>query len=118
MIFWLRASMSAGVPSPDSRQACSPRVSDRRFSSWRTRLWSRAARSPAASRSVCRDARETPGPLPATATGGVPVEECAVHAGGAGGARHADLAAVRDGVAEGGDDALAAAGRVGLAAFG
>ena len=30
---WLRASMSAGTPSPDSRQACSPSASDRRFSS-------------------------------------------------------------------------------------
>src|SRR6266568_7744183 len=48
----------------------------------------------------------------------VPVEKCAIHAGGAGDARHADLGAVRDGLAEGCDDALAAAGRVGLAAFG
>ena len=32
LIFWLRASMSAGAPSPDSRQACSPSVSDSRFS--------------------------------------------------------------------------------------
>ena len=38
VICWLRASMSVGVPSPDSRQACSPSASDRRFS----RCWTRA----------------------------------------------------------------------------
>ena len=56
VIFWQRASMSAGVPSPDSRQACSPSASDRRFSSCRMRAVSRAARSWAASRSACREA--------------------------------------------------------------
>src|SRR6266705_3383338 len=48
----------------------------------------------------------------------VAVEKCAIHAGGAGDPGHADLGAVRDGLAEGCDDALAAAGGVGLAAFG
>ena len=33
---WLKWSMSVGAPRPDSRQACSPSSSDRRFSSWRT----------------------------------------------------------------------------------
>src|ERR1039458_1988740 len=66
VIFWWRASMSAGAPSPDSRQACSPSASESRFSSWRVRAVSRRARSWAARRSACRDARVTPGP-------GVPV---------------------------------------------
>ena len=65
VIFWFRASMSAGAPSPDSRHACSPSASESRFSSCRVRAWSRSARSWAASRSVCRDARVTAGPGPA-----------------------------------------------------
>ena len=40
--------MSVGVPSPDSRQACSPRASDRRFSRCWTRVLSRRERSWAA----------------------------------------------------------------------
>ena len=47
----------------------------------------------------------------------VPVEEGAVHRGGAGDAGHADLGAVGGGPVERGDDALAAAGGVGLAAL-
>ena len=70
-IFWARASMSAGVPSPDSRQACSPRSSDRRCSSCRTRAVSRMARSWAASRSACMEARVTTGPAPSPGAGGV-----------------------------------------------
>ena len=97
VIFWLSASMSAGAPSPDSRQACWPSASDSRCSSWRTRVLSRMARSWAASRSACRDARVTAGSC-GVAGGGrcgfgrvdflqqvaVPVEEGAVDAGGAG----------------------------------
>ena len=45
VIFWLRASMSAGAPSPDSRQAWSPRAWDRRFSRCWMRVLSRTARS-------------------------------------------------------------------------
>ena len=33
--------MSAGAASPDSRHAWSPSASDRRFSSWRTRVLAR-----------------------------------------------------------------------------
>ena len=129
VIFWLRASMSAGAPSPDSRHACSPSASDRRCSSWRTRAFSRMERSWAASRSACRDARVTAGPVARRWRAGlasrawilleqvaVPVEEGAVHRGGAGDAGHADLGAVGGGAVERGDDALAAAGGVGLAA--
>jgi len=61
VIFWLSASMSAGAPSPESFQACSPRVSESRFSSCRMRALRRAARSWAASRSVCSDVRVTAG---------------------------------------------------------
>ena len=57
VIFWLSASRSAGTPSPDSCQVCSPSVCDRCFSSCRTRPLSRVARSWAPSRSACRDAR-------------------------------------------------------------
>jgi transposase len=70
VIFWFRASMSAGAPSPDSRHACSPSASESRFSSCRVRAASRSARSWAASRSACRDARVTAGPGPAPADGG------------------------------------------------
>ncbi len=70
VIFWWSASMSAGAPSPDSRHACSPSVSDSRCSSWRMRLVSRRARSWAVSRSACRDARVTAGPAVAPAGGG------------------------------------------------
>jgi hypothetical protein len=70
VIFWLRASTSGGVPSPDSRQACSPSASDRRFSSWRTRSLSRTARSWAACRSACSDVRVTAGPAPPAGAGG------------------------------------------------
>src|SRR5208283_1929768 len=62
VIFWFRASMSAGGPSPDSRHVCSPSASESRFSSCRVRASSRSARSWAASRSACRDARVTAGP--------------------------------------------------------
>ena len=129
VIFWLRASMSAGAPSPDSRQACSPSASDRRFSSCRTRALSRAARSWAASRSACSEARVTAGPVPPAAGGAasrawilleqvaVPVEEGAVDGGGAGDAGDADLGAVGGGAVERGDDALPAAGGVGLPSF-
>ena len=49
VIFWRRA------PSPDSRQACSPRASESRRSRCWTRLWSRAARSRASlSRCLCK----------------------------------------------------------------
>ena len=110
VIVWLRASMSAGAPSPESRQACSPSVSDRRFSSCWTRALSRTARSWAASRSACSDARVTAGPavLAGGRRGGfervdlaeqvaVPVEEGAVHGGGAGDGGDADLGAVGGG---------------------
>lgn len=50
-------------PSPDSRQACSPSASESRFSSWWMRVLSRWARSWAASRSACSEARVTAGPL-------------------------------------------------------
>ena len=91
--------MSAGAPSPDWRDACSPSASESRFSSWRMRAVSRRARSQAASRSACKEARVTPGPAPAA--GGwlgvelpervaVPVEERAVDSG-LGDAGDADL---------------------------
>ena len=114
--------MSAGAPSPDSRQACSPSASDSRFSSCWTRALSRTARSWAASRSACSEARVTAGPVlsPVGWVGfqrvdlleqvAVPVEEGAVDAGGAGDPGHADLGAVGGGAVERGDDALAAAG--------
>ena len=71
VILAVRASMSGVAPSPDSRQACSPSASDSRFSSWRMRAVSRSARSWAASRSACRDARVTPGPAePSPEAGG------------------------------------------------
>ncbi len=70
VIFWFRASMSAGAPSPDSRHVCSPSASESRFSSCRVRASSRSARSWAASRSACRDARVTAGPGQAPADGG------------------------------------------------
>ena len=121
--------MSAGAPSPDSRHACSPSASDSRCSSWRTRALSRMARSWAASRSACRDARVTAGPAVSRGRRGgfgrvdllqqvaVPVEEGAVDAGGAGDARCADLGAAGGRAVEGGQDALPAPGGVGLAAF-
>ena len=62
VIFWFRASMSAGAPSPDSRHVCSPSASESRFSSCRVRASSRSARSWAASRSARKDARVTAGP--------------------------------------------------------
>jgi len=59
----LSASMSAGAPSPDCCQVCSPSSSDRRFSSCRTRAaLRRGPRSCAASRSAWSDARVTAGP--------------------------------------------------------
>ena len=69
-ISWFRTSMSAGAPSPDSRHACSPSASESRFSSCRFRASSRMARSWAASRSACRDARVTAGPGAVPAEGG------------------------------------------------
>ena len=117
--------MSAGAPSPDSRHACSPSTSDRRRSSCQARAASRAARSWAASRSACREVRVTTGAGSAAHAGGRlagvdlgeqvmrAVEESAVHTG-AGNGRHADLLAAGSGPAERGDDALAAACRVGL----
>ena len=45
LIFWLRASISAGAPSPDSCHACSPRAWDKRFSRCWMRVLSRTARS-------------------------------------------------------------------------
>ncbi|MGH3193021.1 MAG: IS66 family transposase [Streptosporangiaceae bacterium] len=70
VIFWCRASISAGAPSPDSRHARSPSASESRFSSCRFRASSRRARSWAASRSACRDARVTAGPGAVPADGG------------------------------------------------
>ncbi len=70
VILWLRASMSAGAASTDSRQACSPSASDSRFSSCWTRAVSLMARSWAASRSACKDARVTVGPAPSPVASG------------------------------------------------
>ena len=130
VICWWRASMSAGLPSPDSRQACSPRASERRCSRCWTRVWSRAARSWAASRSACSEARVTAGPAALVGGGrlggegvdlaeqvAVAVEEAAVDPGGAGDGRHVDLGALRGGAVERGGDALAAARAVGVAAL-
>ena len=129
VICWWRASMSAGAPSPESRQACSPRASESRCSRCWTRVWSRAARSWAASRSACSEARVTAGPARSLVAGGsaarawilleqvaVAVEEAAVDPGGAGDGGHADLGAVGGAAVERGEDALAAARAVGVAA--
>ena len=118
--------MSAGAPRPDSRQACSPSAWDSRFSSCWMRVVRRTARSWAASRSACREARVTAGPVRRRGGVGfgawicleqvaVTVEEAAVDSGGAGDAGDADLGAVGWARVEGGDDALPAAGGVGLA---
>ena len=69
LIRWWSASMSVGAPSPDSRQVCSPSAWESRCSSWPMRASRRAARSWAASRSACSEARVTPGPVCSSGTG-------------------------------------------------
>lgn len=51
--------MSAGAPRPDSAQAASPKVCERRFSSWRTRAARRLLSSRALARSAWSEARLT-----------------------------------------------------------
>ena len=94
VIFWLRASMSAGAPSPDSRQACSPSASDRRFSSCRTRAVEPDGALVGGEQVGLQGCPGDGGPGPPLAGGGaasrawilleqvaVPVEEGAVHRG-------------------------------------
>jgi hypothetical protein len=64
-----RSSMSSGPPSPDSRQACSPRASESRSRSWVFYRMSRLIRSCAPARSAMREARLTAGPVVGEAGG-------------------------------------------------
>lgn len=67
VISWFRASMLAGAPSPESRQACWPSSSDSLCSSWQMRAAWPLARSCAAARSARSASPVTAGPLPAAA---------------------------------------------------
>ena len=64
-----RSSMSSGPPSPDSRHACSPRVSESRSRSWAFSRTSRLMRSYAPARSAINEARLTAGPVVGEAGG-------------------------------------------------
>jgi hypothetical protein len=86
--------MSAGVPSPDSRQACSPRVSDRRFSSLADSAVEPGGAFPGGKQVGLQGCPGDARPVAVAGHGrggfqcvelgeqvAVPVEECAVHGG-------------------------------------
>ena len=122
--------MSKGTPRPDSRQACSPSASVRRFSSCRIpageaggsfvggeQVGLQRGAGDRVSGPVAGDGRDGVAGVDLREQVAVAVEEAAVHAGGAGDLGDADLGALGAGVFEGGGDPLASAGGVGLPTF-